>query len=469
MFTFENKKILLLGIGKTGKAILNVIHNHAKEIDVYDDSDIEFEDNLLFKKLMLLNVKLILNRDFLLEKNYDYIIVSPGVDINKNEVIKYALKNGTKILGEIEVAYLLGKGKFIGITGTNGKTTTTSLTYKIIHDYDKNSFIGGNIGDPISEIAYKSNDDALLVTELSSFQLETVEKFRPYISVLLNVTEDHLDRHVTMENYINEKKKIFNKQKKGDFIIYNYDDSILSEIVSKKDDGVIKIPFSIKEELDFGIYLNQEKVIFKSKSLLKEHLYLNVEKKEEIFNINDLKIKGEHNVLNALAAALVGIVLGIPSSNIKESIENFNGVAHRCEEFLKINGINFVNDSKGTNPDSTKKAILAFKNNIRIILGGYNKKSDFTSLVEMFKGKVKKVYLIGENKEDIKSSLIKVGFNEYEEFSNLKDATVSAFYDSESEDNIILSPASASWDKYKNFEERGDEFKTVAYSLRENN
>lgn len=166
---------------------------------------------------------------------------------------------------------------------------------------------------------------------------------------------------------------------------------------------------------------------------------------------------------------MVGIVLGIPSSNIKESIENFNGVAHRCEEFLKINGINFVNDSKGTNPDSTKKAILAFKNNIRIILGGYNKKSDFTSLVEMFKGKVKKVYLIGENKEDIKSSLIKVGFNEYEEFSNLKDATVSAFYDSESEDNIILSPASASWDKYKNFEERGDEFKTVAYSLRENN
>lgn len=467
MFNFENKKVLLLGIGKTGKAILNIIHNQTGEIDVYDDSDIEFEDNSLFKKLLLLKVNLILNKDFLLEKVYDYIIVSPGVDINKNQAIKQALKNGAKILGEIEVAYLLGKGNFVGITGTNGKTTTTSLTYKIVHDFNKNSYIGGNIGDPISEIAYKSNDDAILVTEISSFQLETVKKFRPFISVLLNITEDHLDRHVTMENYIEEKKKIFKKQGKGDFLIYNADDEILNEIVNEKDNGVIKIPFSTKKTLDFGLYLKNEKVVFKSMKLLHSHPYLDNDNTIEIFKITDLKIKGEHNIKNALAAALVGIILKIPCRNINESIANFAGVEHRCEEFLTINGINFVNDSKGTNPDSTKKAVFAFEENIRLILGGYNKKSDFTSLAKMLKGKVKKVYLMGENKEDIKKTLVKVGFKDYEEFNNLRDATVSAFYDSSTGDNIVLSPASASWDKYKNFEERGEEFKTIAYNLRE--
>ncbi|MDR2457418.1 MAG: UDP-N-acetylmuramoyl-L-alanine--D-glutamate ligase [Clostridiales Family XIII bacterium] len=463
---FENKKILIFGLGKSGIAVLNALYNMGGIITVYDDKDLEWEDNKLFKKLQDLNVDTILNEDFLLDCDFDYLILSPGVSLEK-KIIREAVKKGTKLLGELEVAYLFSKGKFIGITGTNGKTTTTKLTYEILKSHEKNVFIGGNIGKPILDMVKDAPKDSYFVTEVSSFQLETIDKFKPKISLLLNLTEDHMNRHKTMENYGNVKAKIFMNQRIGDFLIYNDEDERIKKLVQNANEDILKLPFSNEKVLKEGLFIRDNNIVLSPPFFdgKKKHKYFSENNEIEILDIKNIRLRGVHNLENILSAVFVNLSLEMPLEVIRKVVYEFKGVEHRLEEVREIDGIKFFNDSKGTNPVSSIKAISAIKENIRLILGGYDKDADFNVLIDEFYGRVKKVYILGATKEKIKKVLEKKNFKEYEILPNLKSCIISSYNDAKEGDNILFSPACASWDMYKSFEERGNEFKEIDYNL----
>ncbi|SHH12387.1 UDP-N-acetylmuramoyl-L-alanine--D-glutamate ligase [Tepidibacter thalassicus] len=446
----KNKKVLLVGLAKTGISTVKKLISMGADVIV---NDIKNEEQLkdIIINLKGYNVKYVLGKHIENINDIDLTIVSPGVPLDLL-FIKKLKENNIEVIGEVEFSYRLCKGTFIGITGTNGKTTTTTLVGEIFKAVNKNTYVVGNIGNPVIDVVDKSNENSILITELSSFQLESIKYFRPKVSAILNITEDHLDRHKTMENYINAKARIFENQNEEDFTILNYDCPIVRSMASKCRSKVIF--FSRREILDEGVFVKEDNIVIKFKDI-----------NTILMNKNEISIPGDHNLENSLAAICIGVVLNLDLNLIKNTLKTFDGVEHRLEFVRKINDIKFINDSKGTNPDASIKAIKSYKDPIVLIAGGMDKKSDFKEFVKYFNGRVKELVLMGETADIIEKTANKEGFFNCHKVKNMKEAVKKSYELAKSGDVVLLSPACASWDMYESYEVRGKDFKNEVFSL----
>jgi UDP-N-acetylmuramoylalanine--D-glutamate ligase len=452
MLNLKGKNVLVAGLGLSGKAVLEMMSQSGANISVCDDRDIEWDDPRLYKKIKIMEIPAYFNRAAVPDEAWDYVILSPGIPMDSDFVINAKRRNAT-VLGELEFAYEISGGKFVAITGTNGKTTTTTLVGEIFDNSSMKSVVGGNIGVPVVSLLGEIDVDTVLITEVSSFQLESVRDFKPLIAAILNLTPDHLDRHKTMENYGKTKARVFENQDEGDYLIYNYDDAAVSSLIASA--KAKKIPFSRTQELSMGVFVKDNQIVIKKEDggLVK------------LVSTDDILIPGTHNLENVLAAAGITYFAGVTPEVIVRTIKEFVGVAHRLELVATKRGIRFVNDSKGTNPDASIKAIDAVGNNIFLIAGGYEKDSDFHDFIEKFHDRVKHLLLMGETKDRIEQVAIDVGFTHVTKCENMGEAVRLGYEYAEEGDTVLLSPASASWDMYKNFEERGDHFKEIIEEL----
>lgn len=444
---FKNKKILVCGLGRSGIASAILLKKLGAFVSV---SDIRDKSQLDLSKLSDVKVYAGQNPDDII-LNYDLIILSPGIPTDSPFIIS-AKQNNIPFWSEIELAYRICPCPIIAITGTNGKTTTTSLTGEIIKNYRKNSVVAGNIGIALTEKMLMPPDENSFVTaEISSFQLETIDLFRPKISAILNITPDHLDRHKTFENYCVAKAKIFQNQNENDFTVLNYDDEICRAMILKTKAQTIF--FSTETKLDNGVFLDGSKIKINIGNI-----------NENLMNIGEINLLGRHNVSNILAAIAICVCVDVPLNIIYNTIVNFKTVAHRLEFVREISGVKFYNDSKATNVDSAIKALEAVKNTVILIGGGYNKNVDFYEWIKYFKN-VRYLILIGEVKNKIALQCDKLGFKNYLLLEKFEDAVKKSFEIAEPGDCILLSPACASWDMFENFEMRGDLFKQIVNSL----
>jgi UDP-N-acetylmuramoylalanine--D-glutamate ligase len=438
------KKLTVLGLGKSGISAANLAVK--RNFDVFaSDAGKKIKIKKLNKKV---KTEFGGHSDKIL--NSDIIIKSPGIHSNI-PILKEAAKKGIKILSELDFALLNSKYKqILAVTGTNGKTTVTDLLFKIIKSQNKNSIVCGNIGFPLSNFALKTRKSAVIIMELSSYQLEDSPDFHPNISILLNITPDHLEHHKSMKNYIKAKENIFKNQTKFDFAIVNYDDKISRKLADKVKAQIV---FFSKNKLNKGVFYDDKKIVIKTG------------KRTVIMNPK-INIVGRHNIENILAAAAAAFCAGINPKTIETTISKYKGVEHRIEFVRKINGISFYNDSKSTNVDSTRAAIESFDKNILLILGGRDKGVPYTGLRKLVKEKVKAIFLVGESAEKIKKDLkntVKI-FNG----RTVKTAVFQALKISKPGDTVLLSPACASFDQFENFEKRGEYFKFIVGELKNN-
>ena len=449
----KNKNVLLVGLAKTGVSTIKKLNKLGANIIVNDIKPKEKLEGIIEEIDNLDNIEYVLGKHLENIENIDLTIVSPGVPLDLPFIEKIKCE-GIKIIGEVELAYKLSKNPtFIGITGTNGKTTTTSLVGEMFKKANKDTYIVGNIGNPVIDTVDLTNENSYLVTELSSFQLESIEDFKPKVSTIINITEDHLNRHHTMENYINAKARIFKNQDKTDFTILNYDDSIVRDLGKSSNGNVLY--FSIKEEVKQGAYLDKN-----------NNIVIKVDGEELVLmNKSELSLPGNHNLENAMSAILMSYVLNIDTDVIIETLRTFKGVEHRLEFVTNKDGIMFVNDSKGTNPDSTIKAITSYERPIVLIAGGYEKQSDFTEMIKYATKNVKALVLLGQTADKIATTAKEQGITNIVKVSDMKEAVNKAYALAESGDVVLLSPACASWDMYPNFEARGLDFKENIYKL----
>ncbi|MEG0291504.1 MAG: UDP-N-acetylmuramoyl-L-alanine--D-glutamate ligase [Anaerovoracaceae bacterium] len=448
----KGKKVLVVGLGKSGIAAIKALLKFGSKVTIQDSKKQENVDKKVIDLFEKANISYFFGEKPEDISEYDLIVVSPGVPLNVDFLVE-AKGKGIEIIGELELAYRCGKGKYIAITGTNGKTTTTSLVGEIFKNAQKESVVVGNIGVAVMNEATAASDDTWLITETSSFQLETISEFKPQVSAILNLTPDHMDRHKTMEAYGESKAKIMENQDNDQYVVINFDDKECLKLVSGTKAKVV--PFSRIEPLIFGAFVKDDKIVIINED----------EDMIEFCRADELKIPGSHNLENALAAAAIAYFAGIDKDVITETLKNFGGVSHRLEFCGEIDGIQFVNDSKGTNPDAAIKAIEAMKTGIVLIAGGYDKNSNFDSFVDSFGDKVKHVVLLGTTAVKIKEAAERKGYQNTIMVKDMKACVSEAFRRAETGDTVLLSPACASWDMYNSFEERGDDFKNCVKEL----
>ena len=380
----------------------------------------------------------------------DLVIISPGVPTDL-PIVNRMRESDIPVVGEIELAYELGKGEVLAITGTNGKTTTTALLGEIMKAVYDSAFVVGNIGIPYTNVVDETRDDSVIVAEMSSFQLESIVDFRPRVSAILNITPDHLNRHHTMEAYIQAKKNVAINQTAEDTCVLNYEDEVLREFGETLQTKVLY--FSSKRKLDKGIYLDDGNIIYRNPD---ECL---------VCNVKELKLLGVHNYENVMAAVAMAAAYGVPMDSIRKTIKEFAGVEHRIEFVAEKNGVAYYNDSKGTNPDAAIRGIQAMNRPTYLIGGGYDKQSEYKEWIESFDGKVKKLLLIGQTREKIAKEAEECGFTDIMLLDTFEDAVLTAAKLAEPGEAVLLSPACASWGMFKNYEERGDKFKEIVNSL----
>lgn len=450
----KKQSVLIVGLGKSGMAAVDLLVKQGAQITAYDDRN---EESFSQQDLDWLNTQAV--RCFLGQKlevfAFDTVVLSPGLSPDM-PLVESAKKTGAEIIGELELAYRYCKGSFVAITGTNGKTTTTALVGQMYRLAGMPYEVVGNIGLPASQKALSVNSETAMVTEVSSFQLETTVCFHPKVAAILNVTPDHLDRHGSMDEYVKAKAKIFKNQTEEDIFIYNADDSICAQLAEDCTQALI-IPFSREKQLSFGAYVYEGKIILRDQRGKTVHLC----------RISELLIPGMHNLENALAAAAIGYFAGVPTEAVVLALTSFAGVAHRIEFVCEKDGVRYVNDSKGTNPEASMKAIAATDTPILLIAGGYEKHSNFDAFIEAFDNKVKYLLLLGETAPRIAKSALKFGFpsDRIIVCEDMKECVQKAHAFSMVGDTVLLSPACASWGMYKNFEERGNDFKKLALSI----
>jgi UDP-N-acetylmuramoylalanine--D-glutamate ligase len=449
---FKDKKICVIGTGISGIGAATLLLEKGASVVLYDGNDKVSRMQIEERFDNLENLTVVtgeLSKDTI--ASLDMAVLSPGVPIDLPIVLEIK-KASVKIWGEIELAYNCGKGSVVAITGTNGKTTTTALTGEIMKNYFNHVFIVGNIGTPYTSVVNDMGCDTVTVAEISSFQLETIENFRPKASAILNITPDHLNRHKTMENYIAVKESITNNQSIDDTCVLNYEDEILREFAKTLNTNVIF--FSSINQLKKGIYLEDENIV-----------YNNGKNIEIIGKTTKLKLLGKHNHENVMAAAALATSMGVPIKVIRDTIMNFEAVEHRIEFVTEKNGVAYYNDSKGTNPDAAIKGIQAMNRFTILIGGGYDKNSDYKDWIQSFDGKVKYLVLIGETKEQIANTAKNCGFHNIIFAETLEEAVEISAAKATQGDAVLLSPACASWGMFKNYEERGRMFKDYVRNL----
>jgi len=447
----KGKNVLILGLARSGVAAAVELTNLGAKVTA---SDMKTRREL--KEAAILEskgVQLVLGEHPLTLLNIcDLIVLSPGVPSDL-KILDEARKRDIPIISELELGFWFAKAPIIAVTGTNGKTTTTTLIGEILKNDGKNITLAGNIGIPLVREVEKADVKDFLVVEVSSFQLENIMHFKPKISVILNITEDHLNRHKTFENYIEAKARIFENQTEEDYAVLNYDDPIIKSFIKRIKSKIML--FSQKEELSRGIYVKNGVIVIRENGKI-----------YPLLKAEELGIKGNHHLENALAAACVAWICRINLNNMAETLKDFHGVEHRLEFVTEIGEVKFFNDSKATNPISAQKAIEALKEPIVLIAGGYDKKSDYTSFVRAFNGKVKKLILIGTTANAIEETAKKYGFFDVQKTDSLQQAVKLAYDAAMPGDVVLLSPACASWDMFESFEERGRIFKETVYSLK---
>lgn len=448
----RGKTFLVVGTGISGIAAVKLLAKMQAEIILFD-SNVELEYETIQKKLPEgLKFSLILGE--LPQEVMDKIqiaVLSPGVPTDLPIVIELEERK-IPVWGEIELAWLCGKGKVFAITGTNGKTTTTALTGEIMKTYFDSVFVVGNIGMPYTEYSLSMKEDSVTVAELSSFQLETVHRFCPQISAILNITPDHLNRHHTMECYVEAKANIAKNQTRGQICVLNYEDAYLQKIASDLPADVFW--FSSNHILERGIWLEGEQIIYCDT------------KRIPICGIHDMELLGKHNYENVMAAVAIAIHAGVPVDCIRKAVREFHAVEHRIEFVCVVNGVKYYNDSKGTNPDAAIKAVEAMVSPTVVIGGGYDKKASYEEWIASFSGKVKCLVLIGETKDAIAETARKKGFTNIIMADSLEEAVRAGSKQAEPGDAVLLSPACASWDMFKSYEERGTLFKEYVRALK---
>ena len=448
------KKVLVFGLGISGIGAGKILEKNGADVVLYDGNAKLTEEKIREHIGTDSKAKIVIGAfpEELMEE-LDMVILSPGVPTDL-PVIEEMRKRGTQVIGEVELAYQFSKGDVLAITGTNGKTTTTSLLGEIMKNYQDKVFVVGNIGTPYTTVASDMTDDTITVAEMSSFQLESIVDFRPRVSAILNFTPDHLNRHHTMEAYVNVKKNIAKNQTDEDFCILNYEDELTREFGKQKNLKAKVLYFSSQRKLEEGIYLEDGNIIYH---------YNGVE--EKICHVDELQILGTHNHENVMAAAAMAAVYGVPLDVISRSVREFKGVEHRIEYVTEKNGVVYYNDSKGTNPDAAIKGIQAMNRPTVLIGGGYDKGSEFTEWINSFDGKVKKLVLLGVTKEKIAADAEKCGFKDYLFADTFDEAVLMAAKLAEPGEAVLLSPACASWDMFPSYEVRGEKFKEIVNSL----
>lgn len=448
----KGRKVLVFGAGISGIGAAGLLEANGADVILYDGNE-KLDPASLKEQLGEKSGAAVLTGKLPQETitSLDMAVLSPGVPTDLPVVL--AMKEaGVQVIGEIELAYQFGKGDVLAITGTNGKTTTTSLLGQIMKQARKEVYVVGNIGNPYTAVAGQMTEQAVTVAEISSFQLETIREFRPKVSAILNITPDHLNRHHTMEAYIEAKENIAVNQTEDDFCILNYEDRLLREFGENLRAKVLY--FSSQRKLEEGIFLEDGGIV----------LCLNGQK-ETICHVDELQILGTHNHENVMAAAAMAYVYGVPAQTIRKSVLSFGGVEHRIEYVAEKNGVAYYNDSKGTNPDAAIKGIRAMKRPTVLIGGGYDKDSEYTEWIESFDGKVKKLILLGQTREKIARDAKKCGFTDYVFADSFEEAVHMAVQEAVSGDAVLLSPACASWDMFPSYEVRGDKFKEIVNSL----
>jgi len=439
---------LIAGLGKSGAAALGALLPKGCRLFAHDSKSASCFEPELLKMLENNNVGCYFGKMPAPEDRFDMLVMSPGVPADSEFV-----KNANEVIGEIELAYRLSKGKFVAVTGTNGKTTTTALVGEIFKSAGRETFVVGNIGNAAAGAAGKTSEDSWLITEASSFQLETTKDFKPYVSAILNIAPDHLDRHKNMDNYIEAKAKIFKNQDENDYFVVNYDDKTAYALALTC--RAKTVPFSRVSELEFGTFVKNGSIACRGTD----------GELTEICSTREVLIPGGHNLENCLAAAAIAFFAGVQADTIKQTLKSFAGVPHRLEFCGEVNGIRFVNDSKGTNPDASARAVEAVEGPIVLIAGGHDKKLEFSEFVDAFHGKVEHMVLMGETAETIKATAEGKGFRNCTVLGSMEECVRKAFALAKPGGTVLLSPACASWGMYGNFEERGDHFKMCVKGL----
>jgi UDP-N-acetylmuramoylalanine--D-glutamate ligase len=444
----EGKRVLVVGLGNTGEALCSFLLQHGSQVKVSEKKNPEEMGQKISsweQKGVTVEAGKHNQKSFM---EAELIVPSPGVPWLPE--LEAARANGVKIISEIELAYKFLKGKIVGITGSNGKSTTATLTQKILEEGGLKTYLAGNIGTPLISFVNNSQDDHIYVTEISSFQLEHTEQFRVSVSVLLNISPDHLDWHPSFADYYEAKKKIIVSQRESDIAILNRDDPLVWAL--KKEGKFQVYAFSRKGKVSPGCFLNGDWIVLSNK------------KEEKLIRTSVIPLLGIHNQENIMASALVGHILGIPPSRIKGPIKSFRGLEHRLERVTAIRGVDFYDDSKATNVDATSKSIQSFERNIILILGGRDKGGDFKKLRKPVKENVKSIILLGEAKEKIKNAL--KGIVPMETVSSLGEAVRFGYSQAKPREVVLLAPACTSFDMFQNFEERGDVFKREVLILK---
>lgn len=441
--TLENKKVVVVGLGKSGMAAYDLLKKMKADVCLYDgkeDLDVSGYEAPVYLGEIPSEVM----------AGLDCAVFSPGVPLDVPVAVQLK-QQGVPMIGEIELAYLVEQGVVAGITGTNGKTTTTTLTGEIMKAYNAETFVVGNIGNPYTKEVEKSSRQSVTVAEISSFQLETIDTFRPRVSAILNITPDHLNRHKTMACYIDTKFAITKNQTKEDLCVLNYEDEVLRERAGSLPCTVAF--FSSKRPVKNGLYQNTD------------HDIVDGETGEVLMNMSECNLPGDHNCENIMAAILITRRLGVPMEQILRTVKSFQAVEHRVEFVKNVAGVDYYNDSKGTNPDAAIKGIQSMSRRTVLIGGGYDKGGDFDEWIDSFEGKVKRLILLGATKERIAETAKAHGFTDYEFVESLEEAVQRSAAIAEEGEAVLLSPACASWDMFASYEQRGTLFKEYVRSL----
>ena len=447
---WNNKRVLVFGAGISGIGAARLLLQ-AGAVPVIYDGKADLDREALLRKIGS-DVEICAGElPEEVRASLDLVVMSPGVPTDL-PLVKSLYAQGLKVWGEIELAYEVGRGEVLAITGTNGKTTTTALLGKIMGDARESVYVVGNIGTPYTSVALETREDTVTVAEISSFQLETIEKFAPKVSAILNITPDHLNRHHTMEEYIRVKELITENQTPENVCVLNYEDPVLREFGEKAVPKVVY--FSSRRPLPEGIYLEGDEIILKTET-----------ETVPVVRTGDLKLLGLHNYENVMAAVAMAYYAGVSMESIRKSTCEFTAVEHRIEYVTEKNGVAYYNDSKGTNPDAAIKGIQAMNRPTYLIGGGYDKSSSYEEWIGAFDGKVKELVLIGQTREKIRDTAERMGFHSCVLCEDLREAVAYCASRASAGDAVLLSPACASWGQFDNYEQRGRMFKEYVRSL----
>lgn len=448
-----NKRILVVGMARSGIAAAELIMRHgAKPVLSDQKKEDAFGTELDVLRGTACEFRLGEDAVALLD-GVDGMVISPGVPIDAPLVLA-AKEKGVPVVGELELAWSLLQGDMLAISGTNGKTTTTTLVGRIFENAGRVTHVAGNIGYPLSSVAMVSRKDDISVVEVSSFQLESVKTFHPRVAALLNITEDHLNRHGTMAQYVKLKQRIFENQTERDYAVLNMDDPVLVKMASKLKAQVAF--FSRTQPVANGAFVEDGKIVWQWRG-----------ERRVICNADQILIPGPHNLENAVAATAMACAMGVPAPVIRHTLQSFTGVEHRIEKVRVFQGVTYINDSKGTNVDSTIKAVQSMRAPTVLLLGGYDKHTDFMPLCREIaaSGMIADVVVMGETAQQLRKQLEEAGYGRITQAYSLEDAVEKAKAMATSGGNVLLSPACASFDMFRDYEQRGTVFKEIVNGL----